>query len=738
MKKFLPILLMALMAATSWAQFPHVTLRQIQEVPQDSLLLADQLQNVTSRWTLQRSPYYGDTVTVTALCVVPPKVLNWNVGGWTMLLYDTAAVDSWGGLLVMARTGSDSVQLLSDGFLNVQAGDVINMTGVVAEYPTPSMYSGSEFFPLPGQAIEIIGSHALPKPITKNIGDFYQGIFPGGKTMFSTGEPFEDILVEFHNLTIDSKFTSSTGRYVFSAVDIDGNEVTLYDASKYFTTAARAADSTWSKKMDSITPGLRIDTMRGYMTTTSGQSAGRGYLISPVYPGDIVFSALPAPPLASTHRRNPVVVSRDSTPTVSVRVTQQLLGTPAKTVTLYYSANDSAFVSVPMAFRASDTTYVAQLPKEADSTTVRYFIETADSLGQVTRYANSSTSGGISRDTSKGFFFYTVLDRPLTIRDVQYTPYLNGRSPYIGAVTPLSGIITADTAHIAISPLTNGSTSAWYMQSTSAPWSGIWLATSDTAAQKLMSALRNGDSVTVTGTVNENFEVTRLENITSVTKISSGNPEPLPVVLPTGAFSGGNGSRSAEPYEGMLVRFNNVTITSVYPTYSDATEWAVNDGSGQLLVQQSGKYSYSNVTADTTLHKTLLLEGQKISSLTGIMYYSFNYYKFVPRTDADFGTITSVPGTAVAMAPSAYALEQNYPNPFNPTTTISFSIPKSGMTTLKVYNVIGQEVATLVNGVQSMGTHTVQFNASVLASGVYFYRIQSGTFSLVKKMVLVK
>ena len=85
-----------------------------------------------------------------------------------------------------------------------------------------------------------------------------------------------------------------------------------------------------------------------------------------------------------------------------------------------------------------------------------------------------------------------------------------------------------------------------------------------------------------------------------------------------------------------------------------------------------------------------------------------------------------------------YELSQNYPNPFNPTTTIKFSIKKSGKVKLAVYNALGQQVALLVNQEMDAGKYKINFDASKLASGVYFYRIQSGKFVSVKKMMLIK
>jgi hypothetical protein len=88
--------------------------------------------------------------------------------------------------------------------------------------------------------------------------------------------------------------------------------------------------------------------------------------------------------------------------------------------------------------------------------------------------------------------------------------------------------------------------------------------------------------------------------------------------------------------------------------------------------------------------------------------------------------------------PVAFALDQNYPNPFNPATTITFTIGKSGFTTLVVYNILGQKVATPVAGMLSAGTHEVRFNASALASGMYFYQLASGSSVAVKKMMVLK
>ena len=88
--------------------------------------------------------------------------------------------------------------------------------------------------------------------------------------------------------------------------------------------------------------------------------------------------------------------------------------------------------------------------------------------------------------------------------------------------------------------------------------------------------------------------------------------------------------------------------------------------------------------------------------------------------------------------PLTFQLEQNYPNPFNPSTTISFTIPFADFTSLKVYDVLGNEVAVLVNAEKPAGNYEVNFDASLLSSGTYFYKLQAGGVVRTKKMILLK
>ena len=115
----------------------------------------------------------------------------------------------------------------------------------------------------------------------------------------------------------------------------------------------------------------------------------------------------------------------------------------------------------------------------------------------------------------------------------------------------------------------------------------------------------------------------------------------------------------------------------------------------------------------------------KEDTITHVPKLIFN--KTVSAIDDDKGSLIT-----------EYKLNQNYPNPFNPATNIEFTLAKSGHTTLKIYNTLGQPVATLIEGQMSRGLHIIPFAADGFSSGIYYYKLTSGNFTEMKKMILMK
>ena len=175
----------------------------------------------------------------------------------------------------------------------------------------------------------------------------------------------------------------------------------------------------------------------------------------------------------------------------------------------------------------------------------------------------------------------------------------------------------------------------------------------------------------------------------------------------------------------------NVSGTNVNLSWSTATE--TNNNGFEVQRKTSDEF----ITIGFVRGKGTTTEVQNYS-FTDSKLSVGNYSYRLKQIDFDGSFEYSNEINVDLTAPTVFALEQNYPNPFNPSTVISYSVPQSSFVTLKVYDIIGNEVATLVNQTQSAGKYDVRFDASNLSNGVYMYSIKTDNFSSTKKMILMK
>jgi len=173
------------------------------------------------------------------------------------------------------------------------------------------------------------------------------------------------------------------------------------------------------------------------------------------------------------------------------------------------------------------------------------------------------------------------------------------------------------------------------------------------------------------------------------------------------------------------------------PTDTATTFEIILDGNNNSIL-----FQYLNV-GTTGLDSTALIGVQK-DSANGLLYYLGGKQRIPLALKVHnnlallFNPKFVVSASERNTVPTEFALEQNYPNPFNPTTSIEFQVPRSEFMNLKVYDVLGREVVTLVDEKKEPGVYKVEFDGSKLASGVYFYRMQAGSFSRARKMIILR
>ncbi|MGA9295525.1 MAG: T9SS type A sorting domain-containing protein [Ignavibacteriaceae bacterium] len=714
LKLLMVFLVLGLGAVMAQSNYPVVSIHDIQYV--DSV--------GAKGW--QKSAYTNDTVRIVGVVMIRPVIdpdtnrtpVMYYGTRWGTYLRDTSsAVDEWAGLNVLQNDTSGDNQ--NTFFDLVDSADVVEMTGVVTTY---NQTNELMLLLKPVTPVNIISHlNKRPDPVELSLTD----LVDNGVTN-KANYKYCGMYVELHNV-ISSDRSASTGQFRIN--DKDGNYIIAYPQSRYFRTDAnKVPGSTYEPPQD----GTPINSIKGILTIFNDT-----YEILPIYPNDLYITL--TPPTISNITRDPVQVKANDQVTISAQVTGG--SGYVKKVDLHYRIGDQDRVTVQMTKSATDTTIFTSTINgiSSDSTIVDYFITANDNLGLV----NLNPS-----DTVKGNYFYQVLNDPLTIRDIQYSPLGSGYSSFNGYYVTLTGVVTADTSDI---PGFGTSTPMRiYMQEGNGPWSGIMIGTHGNMGADVLK-FKRGDNVTLNGRIMENYNVTSIDSLKSITINSNDNNLPDPVDLKTGDIADSTGAKiPVEQWESVLVDYKNVTVTNENadgdpgPNSYNFGESLINDGSGDARIEfQDGNHNYNNAW-DSTLadnpENIYVKLGSTFSEIKGILFYSHSYYKIVPRKNDDF--IGYMGPTAVndgiSKLPTSFKLDQNYPNPFNPSTTINFSIPRESMVSLKIFNILGQEVKTLVNENKAPGNYSIRFNANNLSSGIYFYSLKAGSYNQVKKMMLLK
>jgi hypothetical protein len=233
-------------------------------------------------------------------------------------------------------------------------------------------------------------------------------------------------------------------------------------------------------------------------------------------------------------------------------------------------------------------------------------------------------------------------------------------------------------------------------------------------------------------------------------RVNDTGPDDSTFVLANWTFSGINALDGETSNATAATPFPIGTFTSTIPVELTSFSATVNDNEIKLVwntATELNNYGFeversvdnNSWTAigfvdgnGTTSNPNSYTFIDKVNNLSGSYTYRLK------QVDHDGSYEYSKSIEVVLGTPTAYKLDQNYPNPFNPSTLISFTLPEAGITNLVIFNSLGQEIATLVNGQLEAGSHKYNFNAKNLTSGIYFYKLESENFVQVRKMMLLK
>ncbi len=725
------------------ADYPLRSVREIQGVPADSLLVADSVQyQDPSRWTLQATPLRNSHLAqLNSVCTIPAGILYDPASGVPLMaVADAAATGSaWNGLVLDL-----SACPVKDAFFTLRRRDGASISGGVWEIPPGTMNSMTTYFP---DDFLIQNAQKVPPLVVKEISDFHTGGYSTGHTSFSGGEPFEGVLVEFHNVAVMSYVNRGAG--TVNLADDRGNTIPTSDQSVWFTLGNhRHPLSTF------VLPplGARIDTIRGVIMSSPTAGGFRVYKIAPVFPGDIVYG----PPRHGVIRGKVVDdFNRDSTllslePGIpnwpvtidgkvqSTLTTDQqggfsLTGLDSGSYTLSQGTlpgwsptfPSAGFYTIKLGLDDTATvffgnhfpwnTIAGSVFHDLDENGRRDFSDRGLPGWRVRLFGNTADS---ALTDSSGHYYFGRVDAGITSVSVESQPSWEQILPRSGQahsfdIRTFGKNYTGLDFSFHIIPRRIRVALTVYDSSRSNR-RDIWF------------GLRAGATYGVWGV---DPHATNID-------FSEGEFEIPPQTY--GLFD----ARFVDPRDS-LDRFG-------YGSWIDVRDYVSSSQSDTFKISFRPGYFFDGDYPVTILWPRKLLE----NTFSGPLIMTDSLGSAVDMKAADSIIVTNPAISSLTFIsrgplmpsavstperlPAAFVLEQNFPNPFNPTTTIRYQLPRSAHVVISVFDLLGRQIVKLVEEQQQAGTRSVTWNAAGLPTGIYFCRLTAGDYIGVKKMLIIR
>lgn len=633
MKKHLFTLLFICSALWAMAQPPLVPIDTVQYMSPSRLsqLVFNQSgQDSTLPDYLRPTPHnarYGDTVTIEGIVTFDPGSYGLSTSRSRRSAFLQAADNrSWCGIEVMldttafpsgSRPTQAQMEAASQFTQNMKLGRKVQVTGIIGHFQNNSqMY----VLPVPTQVISL-GNTINPQVV--QVSDLMKNNQGSQEPQFATGEQWEGVYVELRNVRVAS-VSPSGQRWFWSVQDANGNAISIRDYSGYYRNDNNDDDVNTPRSFTPPPVGSKLAYVRGVITE-GGNGGSKQYYIAPLYPSDVAVPTAEPPTIANISR-NPVVVKPTDAPVISATITDD---TAVASATLYYAVgyNSTSFTAVPMV--AAGNTYTATIPAQGVGSIVKYYIRAVDNGGNVQDEPDSLALGSA----------YKVLNGITSIKDIQETPYSNGGSMFVTQT-----LTNINVPGIVVS--TNGANDLGLivLQDGTNPWSAIFVRPTIGDG---VSSWRRGDSIIVTeatvterynlgsdpfGNVSTSFGVTFLENVKFTV---GGRCKTIPAVTNVLIDSLLSPTFSKEPYEAMLMKFNDAYVISQNPDApSNFGEFTVHTNQNAATGFRGENYS---IDLGFTFNTDSLALNEKLSVFEGIMSYAHGNWKMYPRNRTDVG-----------------------------------------------------------------------------------------------------
>lgn len=733
MKHLASFLVMVLvsMSGVLAQSYDTVSIEKIQKVDQNDLANCE-----------EESPLAEDTVVIKATVVMDGD-LSRIQGAESRNLWVQQGKGPWSGIDVFAFTDQTSPVDIQ----NLVAGDSVMITGYITEFE-----GETEIVPLTGnnvQSVHLIkqGQPVQNKDLTVDVlNDQNQN------NQLTTGEQWEGSFVTIRNATVVSRQNFTGARWSF---DIQGPNGGRMNVSDQFL-AQRTPQNDTAGNFQPPTVGTSIDSIKGVITHALNDcpnATSRGYELNPFDSSHYNYG--PAPPKITDISVDPLVPDDNEQATVSATITD-ING--VQEASLFYAAgiNSSNYTKVSMTNTSADT-FEGTVPAQSNVTWVKFYIQAKDNQGLENNVPNVPDNNQPE--------VYKIKNSPLSIYDIQFTPFMdapffNDASVYQGKEMTVQGVVTATNDG------NENNLNAIFIQARNqSEYGGIQLTRIN---NQLDSSLNAGEQIEVTGTVEENFGMTVLNNVIVNKRMGEANVN-APDVHPAN-FSSNQAGMDNEPYEGMLINLTSDTSKIyVVDTNPDAPdnfgEYRVGvdtfdpNSSTRILagrntdnVFSSNNVSYINSEQWENSAEPLNVEskpvalGNSMDSLKGVLVYSFGNYKALPRSNDDFYNYSDSVGededdggddnSSVAIKQDGEMLNV-FPNPTEGEVTIQLNQnQQSGSLTISVIDMTGNVVH---HGTTTGSASKKHLNLQEAGPGVYLIQLRDkDSGDTYQKRILIK